>query len=188
MSCITFIKVWVGLSKQESTNEAGAEAKLVQTMPCKKEKAKGNLQQVCQKEESPSQPRRQNVSGKVFSFAKYLLARLNRVSLTYLWQSEENLMINSLDHKIFPSMTNLGCCLGNGEGVDYKWTVRQGRIKNFVRLKLVWVGNGAKVLQEQSSRRSDGQPARTASVRFRHAISPTLFEEDCPPFRDCHSL
>lgn len=44
--------------------------------------------------------------GKVFSFAKYLLARLDRVSLTYLWQSEETLMINSLDHKSFPSMTN----------------------------------------------------------------------------------
>ena len=50
--------------------------------------------------------RRQNVSGKVFSFAKYLLARLDRVSLTYLWQSEETLMINLLDHKSFPSMTN----------------------------------------------------------------------------------
>ena len=33
-------------------------------------------------------------------------ARLDRVSLTYLWQSEETLMINSLDHKSFPSMTN----------------------------------------------------------------------------------
>ena len=50
--------------------------------------------------------RRQNVSGKVFSFDKYLLARLDRVSLTYLWQSEETLMINLLDHKSFPSMTN----------------------------------------------------------------------------------
>ena len=50
--------------------------------------------------------RRQNVSGKVFSFAKYLLARLDRVFLTYLWQSEETLIINSLDHKSFPSMTN----------------------------------------------------------------------------------
>ena len=46
------------------------------------------------------------VSGKVFSFAKYLLVRLDRVSLTYLWQSEETLMINSLYHKSFPSMTN----------------------------------------------------------------------------------
>ena len=64
--------------------------------------------------------RRQNVSGKVFSFAKYLLARLDRVSLTYLWQSEETLMINSLDHKSFPSMTNCGCSLGHGEGVVYK--------------------------------------------------------------------
>ena len=34
------------------------------------------------------------------------LARLDRISLTYLWQSEETLMINSLDHKSFPSMTN----------------------------------------------------------------------------------
>ena len=50
--------------------------------------------------------RRQNVSGKVFSFAKYLLARLYGISLTYLWQSEETLMINSLDHKSFPSVTN----------------------------------------------------------------------------------
>ena len=31
---------------------------------------------------------------------------IDRVSLTYLWQSEENLMINLLDHKFFPSMTN----------------------------------------------------------------------------------
>ena len=50
--------------------------------------------------------KRQKVSGKVFSFAKYLLARLDRVSLTYLWQREKTLMINSLDHKSFPSMTN----------------------------------------------------------------------------------
>ena len=48
----------------------------------------------------------QEVSGKVFSFAKYLLARLDRVSLTYLWQSVETLMINLLDHKSFPSLTN----------------------------------------------------------------------------------
>ena len=57
--------------------------------------------------------RRQNVS-------KYLLARLDRVSLTYLWQSEETLMINSLDHKSFPAMTNWRCRLGHGEGVVYK--------------------------------------------------------------------
>ena len=44
--------------------------------------------------------------GKVFSFAKYLLSMIDRVSLTYLWQSEETLMINSFDHKSFPSMTN----------------------------------------------------------------------------------
>ena len=50
--------------------------------------------------------RRQKVSGKVFSFAKYLLARLDGISLTYLWQSEETLMINSFDHKSLPSMTN----------------------------------------------------------------------------------
>ena len=49
---------------------------------------------------------RLKVSGKVFSFAKYLQARLYGVSLTYLWQSEETLMINLLDHKSFPSMTN----------------------------------------------------------------------------------
>ena len=48
----------------------------------------------------------QEVSGKVFSFAKYLLARLDRVSLTYLWQSVETIMINLLDHKSFPSLTN----------------------------------------------------------------------------------
>ena len=65
-----------------------------------------DLQPVCQKEESPSKPRSQNVSGKVFSFAKYLLAWIDRVSLTYLWQSEEILMINMLDHKNFHSMTN----------------------------------------------------------------------------------
>ena len=64
--------------------------------------------------------RRQNVSGKVFSFDKYLLAGLDRVSLTYLWQSEETLMINSLDHKSFPAMTNWRCRLGHGEGVVYK--------------------------------------------------------------------
>ena len=50
--------------------------------------------------------KRQKVFGKVFSFAKYLLSMIDRVSLTYLWQSEETLMINSLDHKSFPSMTN----------------------------------------------------------------------------------
>ena len=50
--------------------------------------------------------KRLKVSGKVFSFAKYLLSMIDRVSLTYLWQSEETLMINSLDHKSFPSMTN----------------------------------------------------------------------------------
>ena len=79
--------------------------------------------------------RRQNVSGKVFSFAKYLLARLDRVSLTYLWQSEETLMINLLDHKSFPSMTNWRCCLDNGEGVVYKGTSRQVRSIIDVRLK-----------------------------------------------------
>ena len=61
--------------------------------------------------------RRQKVSGKVFSFAKYFLARLDRVSLTYLWQSEEPLKIDSFNHKRFPSITNWGCCLGYGEGV-----------------------------------------------------------------------
>lgn len=50
--------------------------------------------------------KRQIVSGKVFSFAKYLLATLDRVSLTYLWQSEKPLMIDLLDHKRFSSMTN----------------------------------------------------------------------------------
>ena len=50
--------------------------------------------------------KRLKVSGKVFSFAKYLLSMIDRVSLTYLWQSEETLMINSFDHKSFPSMTN----------------------------------------------------------------------------------
>ena len=64
--------------------------------------------------------KRLKVSGKVFSFDKYLLARLDRVSLTYLWQSEETLMINSLDHKSFPSMTNWGFRLDYGVGVDYK--------------------------------------------------------------------
>ena len=32
---------------------------------------------------------RRNVSGKVFSFAKYLTAMIDRVTLTYLWQSED---------------------------------------------------------------------------------------------------
>ena len=50
--------------------------------------------------------KRLKVSGKVFSFAKYLLSMIDRVSLAYLWQSEETLMINSLDHKSFPSMKN----------------------------------------------------------------------------------
>jgi hypothetical protein len=47
--------------------------------------------------------------------------------LTYLWQSEETLMINSLDHKSFPSMTNWWCCLDNGVGVGYKNHVYQVR-------------------------------------------------------------
>ena len=64
--------------------------------------------------------RRQKVLGKALCFAKYLLARLYGVSLTYLWQSEETLMINLLDHKSFPSMTNWGCRLDHGEGVVYK--------------------------------------------------------------------
>ena len=64
--------------------------------------------------------KRLKVSGKALSFAKYLLAWIDRVSLTYLWQSEETLMINSLDHKSFPAMTNWGCCLDSGVGVDYK--------------------------------------------------------------------
>ena len=76
----------------------------------------------------------------MFSFAKYLLARLDRVSLTYLWQSEEKLMINSLDHKSFPSMTNWGCCLDNGEGVDYKWTAHLVRKRIVVRLKQFGMG------------------------------------------------
>ncbi len=56
--------------------------------------------------------RRQNVSGKVFSFAKYLLTRLYGISLTYLWQSEETLMINLLDHKSFSRYDKLGMPLG----------------------------------------------------------------------------
>ena len=39
-------------------------------------------------------------------------------------------------------------------------------------------GNEAKVQPGQSSRRSGGLSTRTASVRFRPAISPTLFEDD----------
>lgn len=54
----------------------------------------------------PIKHKRQNVSGKAFSFAKYLLATLDRVSLTYLWQREKLLMIDLLDHKRFSSMTN----------------------------------------------------------------------------------
>ena len=50
--------------------------------------------------------KRLKVSGKVFSFAKYLTAMIDRVSLTYLWQSEKLLMIDLLDHKKFSSMTN----------------------------------------------------------------------------------
>ena len=97
--------------------------------------------------------RRQNVSGKVFSFAKYLLARLDRISLTYLWQSEETLMINLLDHKSFPSMTNWGCCFDIGVCVGYKQgATRQLRRIPFVqviiiivvRLKKVWVGKKPK--------------------------------------------
>lgn len=123
--------------------------------------------------------KRQNVSGKVFSFAKYLLATLDRVSLTCLWQSEKHLMIDLLDHKRVPSMTNWGCCLDNGEGVDYKkWNIRQ--------IRTVMGREWCHSPQRQSSRRSDRQPARTASVRFRPAISPTLFEEDWLPVRDCH--
>ena len=64
--------------------------------------------------------RRQKVSGKALCFAKYLLAGLDRISLTYPWKSEETLMTNSLDHKSFPSMTSWGCCLDHGVGVDYK--------------------------------------------------------------------
>ena len=48
-------------------------------------------------------------------------------------------------------------------------------------------GNEAKVQPGQSYRRSGGLSARTASVRFRPAISPTLFEDDQLPFRDCPS-
>lgn len=84
--------------------------------------------------------KRLKVSGKVFSFAKYLLSMIDRVSLTYLWQSEETLMINSLDHKSFPSMTNWGCCLDNGEGVDYKIPKRQIRIEIDVRLEQIGMG------------------------------------------------
>ena len=50
--------------------------------------------------------KRLKVTGKVFSFAKYLLSMIDRVSLTYLWQSEKPLMIDLLDHKRFSSMTN----------------------------------------------------------------------------------
>ena len=62
---------------------------------------------------------RRNVSGKVFRFAKYLTAMIDRVSLTYLWQSEETLMINSLDHKSLHAMTSGKCCLDIGVGVGY---------------------------------------------------------------------
>ena len=82
MSGITISHSWgVGLSKQESSASMSARGVSIKH-------------------------RRQNVSGKVFSFAKYLLAALDRVSLTYLWQSEKPLMIDLLDHKRFSSMTN----------------------------------------------------------------------------------
>ena len=75
------IKTGVGLPKQESS-------------------ASMSIRGVSIKQDS------RNVSGKVFSFAKYLTAMIDRVSLTYLWQSEETLMIDSLNHKRFPSVTN----------------------------------------------------------------------------------
>ena len=81
MSCITIIKGGAGLSKQESSASMSGRGVSIKH-------------------------KRLKVSGKVFSFAKYLLARLDRVSLTYLWQSEETLMAGLLDHKRFPSMTN----------------------------------------------------------------------------------
>ena len=65
---------------------------------------------------------------------------IDRVSLTYLWQSEENLMINLLDHKFFPSMTNWGCHLDNGVGVDYKIPERQIRIEIDVRIEQIGMG------------------------------------------------
>ena len=49
-------------------------------------------------------------------------------------------------------------------------------------------GNETKVQQGQSCRRSGGRLAKTESVSFRSAISPTLFEDDWTPFRDCLSL
>ena len=63
---------------------------------------------------------------------------------------------------------------------DYKNHYRQ--------IKISMGGNEAKVQPGQSCRRSGGLSARTASVRFRHAISQTLFEDDRLPFRDCTSL
>lgn len=81
MSCITTYKGGAGLSKQESSASMSERGVSIEHKKLK-------------------------VSGKVFSFAKYLLSMIDRVSLTYLWQSEETLMINSLDHKSFPSMTN----------------------------------------------------------------------------------
>ena len=135
----------------------------------------------------PIKHKRQDVSGKAFSFAKYLLATLDRVSLTYLWQREKLLMIDLLDHKRFSSMTNWGCCLDYGEGVDYKLRNTRKISKMPVRqVKIVMGWEWSHSPQRQSSRRSDRQPARTASVRFRTAISPTLFEDDWLPVRDCH--
>ena len=130
---------------------------------------------------------RRNVSGKVFSFAKYLTAMIDRVSLTYLWQSEEPHMIDLFNHKRFPSMANWGCCLGYGEGVDYKLRNTRKISKMPIRkVRTVMGREWSHSPQRQSSRRSDRQPAKTASVRFRPAISPTLFEEDWLPVRDCH--
>lgn len=107
--------------------------------------------------------KRQNVSGKVFSFAKYLLATLDRVSLTYLWQSEKPLMIDLLDHKRFPSMTNWECCLDNGEGVDYKLRNTRKISKMSARqVKTVMGWEWSNSPQRQSSRRSDRQPAKNS--------------------------
>ena len=64
--------------------------------------------------------------------------------------------------------------------LDYKNHCRQ--------ITISMGGNEAKVQPGQSYRRSGGLSARTASVSFRPAISPTLFEDDRLPFRDCPSL
>ena len=81
MSCITTYKGGAGLSKQESSASMSGRGVSIKH-------------------------KRLKVSGKVFSFAKYLTAMIDRVSLTYLWQSEEPHMIDLFNHKRFPSMAN----------------------------------------------------------------------------------